>query len=319
MCTSIRLGGAHMYFGRNMDIECSFGECVALAPRNYPIRFRKIGEISSHYAILGMAGVIDSYPLYADAFNEKGLCIAGLNFPINTRYIPLEESDENKHRVTPFELPLFLLSKCKSVAECKLLLGDTDIVDISFSDSVKLTPLHWHIADREESAVIECLPSGLSVKSNPADVLANNPPFDYQLINLAQYQNLTPNKTENCLSKLGDFHALGKAFGAVGLPGDFSSMSRFVKSAYLTALTKALPGEDVTLSHLFTLLRSVAVPKGAVIENEKSQKSHYTLYTSGIDIEKKSYSYLTYDSIFAKSVFMYEYDVDSSDIMRFDL
>lgn len=317
MCTSIRLSGVRTFFGRNMDIECSFGENVALTPRGYTIKLRHEREVNSHYAILGMASVIDSYPLYADAFNEKGLCIAGLNFPVNTRYLPIEEIDPEKYRIAPFEFPLFLLSKCKSVEECKALLNDTGITDVSFSDQLKATPLHWHIADKDSSVVVECLSTGISVLDDPADVLANNPPFDMQIMNLAAYQNLTPQKAENCLSRLGNFYSLGKAFGAVGLPGDFSSPSRFVKSAYLTALSRMLPPSEITLAHLFSLLRSVAVPKGAVTDSGETGKSHYTLYTCGMDIENMSYNYQRYDCLDLNTVYMRQEDIDGRDILIF--
>ena len=81
MCTSIALTTGDFYFGRNLDLEYSFGEQVAVTPRQYPIVFRKAGECRRHYAMIGMATVVDGYPLYAEAANEKGLCIAGLNFP----------------------------------------------------------------------------------------------------------------------------------------------------------------------------------------------------------------------------------------------
>jgi len=164
--------------------------------------------------------------------------------------------------------------------------------------------------------VIESLPSGLSVKDNPADVLANNPPFDIQIMNLAAFQNITPYKAQNCLSHLSDFYSLGKAYGSFGLPGDFSSPSRFVKSAYLTALSNSLPEEDVTMSHLFAILGSVSVPKGAVADD---QKIHYTLYTSAVDTENMSYSYRTYTSPNVESIYMYKTDLDSSELFEFFL
>ena len=80
MCTAIACQTGDFYFGRNLDYEFSYGEKVVLTPRRYPFVFRKAGSMTEHYAFLGMAHIADGYPLYYDGVNEKGLCIAGLNF-----------------------------------------------------------------------------------------------------------------------------------------------------------------------------------------------------------------------------------------------
>ena len=71
MCTSIAMNTEDFYFGRTMDIEYSFGEKVVFTPRNYPISFRKNDTLHRHYAMLGMASVMENYPLYAEAVNER--------------------------------------------------------------------------------------------------------------------------------------------------------------------------------------------------------------------------------------------------------
>lgn len=312
MCTSIRLKGKNTYFGRNMDIECSFGESVVLAPRNFKIDFKKEKSIDSHYAILGTAALVDGYPLYADAFNEKGLCIAGLNFPRNTRYISIDKSNSEKRKIAPYELPLFLLSQCKSVEECVSILKNTEITDIDFNDRVKVTDLHWHIADKRSSIAVECLERGMAVTENKANVLTNNPQLEMQIQSLAAYQNLTPNPPKNRLSEIFDLEGIGKGFGSLGLPGDFSSPSRFVKAAYLTALSDMLPEEDVGIPQLFSILHSVSVPKGSVVGRDGT---HYTTYTCGIDAENKSYSIAYSDTLSFRSVYMLEEELDLSEII----
>ena len=188
MCTSIALTTGDFYFGRNLDLEYSFGEQVAVTPRQYPIVFRKAGECRRHYAMIGMATVVDGYPLYAEAANEKGLCIAGLNFPGNAFYSA--QLSEDKANVSPFELPLWVLGKCACVEEARALLEQTHIMSIPFSEQMPLAPLHWHIADRESSIVVECMQGGMRVYDNPVGVLTNNPPFDFQLTNLRQYMGV---------------------------------------------------------------------------------------------------------------------------------
>lgn len=86
MCTAATYYSMDHYFGRNLDLDHSYNETVTIAPRNFPFVFRRATTISQHYAMIGMAFVVDEYPLYYDATNEKGLSMAGLNFPGNATY-----------------------------------------------------------------------------------------------------------------------------------------------------------------------------------------------------------------------------------------
>ena len=86
MCTAIAVRCERFYFGRNMDYDRSFGEQVVISPRSFPFPFCREELCAGHYAMIGMASVMDGYPLYADAVNEKGLGMAGLHFPDNAHY-----------------------------------------------------------------------------------------------------------------------------------------------------------------------------------------------------------------------------------------
>lgn len=102
MCTSIIFSPKDHYFGRNLDLELSFGQQVVITPRNYDFKFRKMPEIKSHYAMVGVSLVAENYPLYFDAANEKGLGMAGLNYPGNADY-----KDFNPEKTTFLHLSLF--------------------------------------------------------------------------------------------------------------------------------------------------------------------------------------------------------------------
>ena len=109
MCTAITLKTRDFYFGRTLDHTCSYGETVTVTPRKVPLPFRHGKTLDEHYAIIGMAYVLEEYPLYYDAVNEKGLAIAGLNFVGNTHYRGPEEGKDN---VAQFELIPWLLGRC---------------------------------------------------------------------------------------------------------------------------------------------------------------------------------------------------------------
>ncbi len=110
MCTAATLTTSDHYFGRNLDLEVSFGEGVTITPRNFEFEFRRAEPLRTHHAMIGMATVADGYPLYYDATNEHGLSMAGLNFPENAVYFPEADGATN---ITPFEFIPWILGQCE--------------------------------------------------------------------------------------------------------------------------------------------------------------------------------------------------------------
>ncbi len=292
MCTSIAMKNGDFFFGRNMDWDREFGEHIVITPRNYPFRFRKAGNLPRHYALLGMAAVAEQYPLYADAVNEKGLCMAGLNFQGNAYYPETVESD--KTNVSPFELIPWLLGQCASVNEAKHLLSQMHLIAIPFAEHMPLAPLHWHIADQSGSFVLEATKSGMHIYDNPVNVLTNNPPFDFHMTNLSQYLNLTVEAPENAFCKCAAVQPFGKGLGSFGLPGDFSPASRFVKAAYLLLYSQCEAEEESSVSQFFHLLDSVAVVNGSIAAEDG--KHYFTTYASCMNAGKGIYYYKTYSN-----------------------
>lgn len=290
MCTSIAMRTQDFYFGRTMDLTGDFNASVVVTPRNFPFLFCRAEALKRHYALIGMAVLSEGYPLYADAVNEKGLCFAGLNFPDNAGY-PEEESRDQTN-ISPYELPFWILGQCATVAEAKTLFENTHLVNIPFSKYLPLTPLHWHIADRESSIVVEVTREGLLVQDNPVGVLTNNPAFPFQVTNLCQYMNLTPECANNCFSGLPDVRPFGQGLGSFGLPGDFSPASRFVRAAYLKLNSTCGQDEQSSISQFFHLLDSVTVVRGSVITEEKS--CNVTTYSCCMNASKGIYYYKTY-------------------------
>ena len=158
MCTAITYNTKNHYFGRNLDLEYSYKETVTITPRNYEFKFREVEDIKNHYAIIGMAYVSDNFPLYYDAINEKGLGMAGLNFPKNADY---KEIDENKNNIAPFEFIPYILSQCSNIEEARNLLRNINIARIDFSSELPVSPLHWIISDKEKSITVESVKEGL--------------------------------------------------------------------------------------------------------------------------------------------------------------
>ncbi|MGN1099544.1 MAG: linear amide C-N hydrolase, partial [Christensenellales bacterium] len=215
MCTAVTYKTKDFYFGRTLDYEFSYGDEVAITPRNYRFEFRFAGKLQSHYAMIGMAHVVDGFPLYYDAVNEKGLCIAGLNFVGNAKY---GEAKDGKINVAQFEFIPWLLAQCASVREARELLQRVNVTNTPFSDKLPVASLHWIIADESEAITVECTEKGMFVYDNPIGVLTNNPPFDVQMFNLSNYMGLSPMPAENRFCPDVPLNAYSRGMGAIGLP-----------------------------------------------------------------------------------------------------
>ena len=311
MCTAVSIG---KYFGRNLDLERSYVESVVVTPRNYKFVMRTLPDIETHYAMVGMATVVGDYPLYYEATNEKGLSMAGLNFPVNADYKPFREGEDN---VAPFELIPYILAKCENVAQAKELMGRINIVDINFSEELPLSPLHWIISDKEESITIESVKAGLKIYENPYGVLTNNPTFDYHLMNINNYMGLHEGFAENRIAKDKAFDNYSLGMGALGLPGDYSSASRFVRAVFIKEKSPCFENEKEAVSHFFHILGGVAMPKGCVLT--KSGEHEYTRYSSCCNADKGVYYYRTYDNSSITVVDMHSCDLEACDIYRFPL
>ena len=129
MCTAATYQTRDFYMGRTLDYEFSYGDQITVTPRNYPFSFLHMPSLSHHYAMIGMACVMDDYPLYYEAFNEKGLGIAGLNFVGNAVYFDPKPEKDN---IAQFELIPWILGTCASLAEAKESLSRINLISTPF-------------------------------------------------------------------------------------------------------------------------------------------------------------------------------------------
>ena len=314
MCTAISYKSNDHYFGRNLDMAKSYEETVAITPRNYPFVFRKEPVMEKHYAIIGVAYVHTDYPLYYDAVNEMGLGIASLNFPGNAVY---QSEKEGMHNVSPFELIPWVLGQCKSVQEAKNLMEKTNLLKVSFNKELPLTPLHFMIADKEGCIVVEPMHDGIRIYENPIKVLTNNPPFPYHLFHLNNYINLTKKEPVNRFAKEIPLEIYSRGMGSIGLPGDMSSASRFVRSAFMKWNSVDGQNEDESVSQFFHILDSVKQYKGCVqVENGEYE---YTIYSVCCNTDKGIYYYKTYHNSCITAIDMHRENLDGDKVIAYPL
>lgn len=314
MCTAVSWKQGCHYFGRNLDLEYSYQETVTVTPRNYPFHFRMLPSMQTHYAMIGVATVEAGFPLYYDAVNEKGLCIAGLNFPGLAHY---SQPVSGKDNVASFELIPWLLGQCTNVDQAEVLLRSINITDTPFNDVFRPTPLHWIIADAERCLTAEAMEDGLHIHNNPVGVLTNNPPFDFHLYHLRNYMQVGTKPAINLFSKNFDLQPYSNGMGGIGLPGDFSSASRFVRAAFVKLNSVAENSEDRAVSQFFHILSAVAMPRGCVQMADGSYE--ITLYSSCCNADKGIYYYNTYDNARICAVDMYQENLDSDQPISYPL
>ncbi|MGL5634335.1 MAG: choloylglycine hydrolase [Sarcina sp.] len=317
MCTSLTLlsnENKHL-FGRNMDIEYTFGQSVGIVPRNfeYQNRIMKTTE-KTKYAIIGMMTIMEGHPMLADGMNEKGLAIAGLNFPIYSYYE--SETKSGMTNIGVYDFMLWVLANFDSLESVKKELDNVNIMSIPFSPTTPVPTLHWMITDKTgKSIVVEKSKEGLKVFDNNIGVLTNSPTFDWHTTNLKQYISLDANQPEKTNWSLEELNPLGQGLGLIGLPGDFTPASRFIRVAYLRQAALKYDADSVNVDEFFHILANVAMVRGAV---RTPKLSDITQYTSCMNLEDNIYYYNTYNNNQINAIKLCNEDLEAKELKLFD-
>lgn len=314
MCTAATYKTRDFYFGRTLDYEYSYGENVTITPRNYPFYFRCMSSMDRHYAIIGIAHMEQGYPLYYDGVNEKGLAMAGLNFVGNASYRPPAPGREN---IVVYELIPWILGSCATVSECRKLLERINITDIPFNQSLPVARLHWIIADKDEAITLESVAQGIHIYDNPVGVLSNNPGFSEQMFQLNNYMHLSVKSPENLFAKDLPLTAYSRGMGALGLPGDLSSQSRFVRAAFVKMNSVSGDSEEESVGQFFHILSSVEQQNGCC-EPEDGQYEK-TIYTSCCNTTRGIYYYTTYGNRQITGVDMHRENIEGRELCCYPL
>lgn len=314
MCTAATYKTNDFYFGRTLDYESSYGEEIVIMPRNFRLDFLSEGICEKHYAVIGTAHIAGGYPLFYDAVNEKGLCMAGLNFVGNAHYF---KNKNGKSNIAQYEFIPWILGKCTSTDEAKELISNINITDTPFSEHMPVGQLHWIIADKNSAITVESVSDGIKVYDNPLGVLTNNPPFDEQMFRLNDYMHLSSRQPKNTFSDKLELKAYSRGMGAIGLPGDLSSQSRFVRVAFVKANSVSGKGETESVSQFFHILGSVDQPRGCC--EVADGKYEITIYTSCCNADKGIYYYTTYDNHRISAVDMRKENLDGNELISYPM
>ena len=308
MCTAASF--KNIYFGRNLDYESSYGEEITIVPRHYRYNFKYLGYNDNHYAIIGVSHVDDNYPLFYDGMNECGLAMAGLNFVGNAYYNDYVESKDN---VCQYEFISYILATCKNVLEVIDKLKNINICNTNYKNYPN-SSLHYLIRDKEQCIVVESMKNGLFIYDNKTGCLTNNPPFSYQLEALNKYCMLSNEEPANNFSFENPFYSRG--MGGIGLPGDLSSQSRFIRVAFTSYFSLSNDDEISNVNQFFHILESVYQQRGCCKVNDGYE---ITIYTSCMNLQDGIYYYKTYDNTEINAVCLNNVDLSTCNLYLYEM
>ncbi len=314
MCTAVTYKTNDFYFGRTLDYEHSYVEEVTVTPGNFPFHYLEKECVPAHYAMIGMAYVVQDYPLYYDAVNEKGLAMAGLNFPGHAVY---REHVDGMDNIAQFEFIPWILGQCATLDEARRSVEKINVLNTPFSDNLPVADLHWIISDQSGSITVESVEDGIHIYDNPVGVLTNNPPFDIQIAGLDAYMGLSAKEPRNTFAPAIPLEHYSRGMGAIGLPGDLSSRSRFIRASFVKMNSLSGSGEKESVSQFFHILGSVTQQRGCCEAGDG--KYEISIYTSCCNASKGLYYYTTYDNHQITVVDMHRENLKGDMLVRFPL
>ena len=222
---------------------------------------------------------------------------------------------QNKDNLAGYELIPWLLGQCASVKEVRALLERSNITDEPVNKRLPVAQLHWMIADREGAITVEAMASGLKVEENPVGILTNNPPFSEQMFYLNNYMALSPKPPTNHFCDRLKLQTYSRGMGAIGLPGDLSSQSRFVRAAFVKMNSVSGDTEAESVSQFFHILGSVDQPRGCCVLEDGQYE--VTLFTSCCNADRGIYYYTTYGNHQITAVDMHRENLDETALVRY--
>ncbi|HEX3726245.1 MAG TPA: choloylglycine hydrolase family protein [Pirellulales bacterium] len=265
-------------------------EFVATAPGNKPgLRWK------SKYGIIGTNAF--EMTVTIDGLNETGLSVGLFYFPGFAKYQEVKPAELTK-ALAPWELGFFLLGTCSDVQEAIVAARSVRVGKVVQKDMGAVPPVHFIATDAGgNSVVLEYIGGELKVHSNPLGVMTNSPTFDWHMTNLSNYINEGPENIAQVDLAGKEIKSLGQGSGMLGLPGDFTPPSRFVRAVAFSKTALRVENARDGILQAFHVLNQFDIPKGAARQVEAGKQiSDYTLWTSAADLTNLRYYFRTYDN-----------------------
>lgn len=254
-----------------------------------------------------------------DGLNEKGLGMGAFYFPSFAGYAP-PDGDNKAKAVSPTQFVNWVLTQFATTEEVKAGLKDVAIVPTTPPGWGTMPPMHYIVYDADGKAiVIEPVDGTFKVYDSPLGTMTNSPTFDWHLVNLSNYVNLSPFNAPTREFDGEKFQAFSQGSGLRGLPGDFTSPSRFVRAAVFTgtAIPSKTPEEGV--AQAFHILNQFDIPLGAVRSMDGGNvEAEWTLATVVRDQKNLIFYVKTYDNTDVRMIPLKSQDLDGKEVVKFN-
>lgn len=301
-CTSLRVKTADglVFYARTMEGGELFHSSVSVIPKG--TEYRGILPDGTQGGLrwvtkYGMVGM-NTYglPAISDGMNDAGLAAGNLMFPGFAGYQTFDPAQASK-TIAQFEVITWILSSFASVEEVKAGI-ETIRVSKGLVAKVGNLELHYTVHDSKgRSIVIEYVAGELKVYDNPIGVMTNSPPFDWHQINLRNYVNMSATNAKPLTVEGVEASGFGQGSGMLGLPGDYTPPSRFVRMVALVESSLPVTGADEGLNLAMTIINNIDIPIGSIRDvSGKEEIDDRTQWTTVSDLARQRFYFHTYDN-----------------------
>lgn len=319
-CTGItvRTKDGAIIFGRTLEFAVDFDSNLIVVPRGTEYVGSTPGDKpglrwKSKYAVAGMNAF--NLPMFGDGLNERGLHVGVFYFPGYAKYQAVTDSDLPR-TLAPQEFAGYLLGTCATADEAVEAAMNVKVAEVIFAQFGFVPPFHYVVNDASgKSVVLEHVDGELKIHRNPLGVMTNSPSFDWHMTNLGNYVNETVSNVPQIDVGGEAIKSLGQGSGMLGLPGDFTPPSRFVRAVAFSQ--SALPVETAQEGVLqaFHILNQFDIPKGAARGREHGKiVADYTLWTTAADLQNVRYYFRTFQNSRIRMLDLKALDFNAKDI-----
>jgi len=324
-CTGITIKpkDGSVIFARTLEFAVEIKSDAILVPRGKEyVGSTPSGEPGlrwkTKYAMVGMNAY--NMPVLVDGLNEKGLHVGLFYFPGYAKY-PKIQAEERDKALAPWELGIFLLGTCTDVREAVAAAEKVRVGEVVLKEMGFVPPVHFIATDAKGDCVVfEHIGGELKVYENPLGVMSNSPSFDWHMTNLSNYVNLTVTNVPRIKFGEKEWRAFGQGSGMLGLPGDFTPPSRFVRAVAFSKSALPVDTAKEGVLQAFHILNQFDIPKGAARSTENGKEvADYTLWTSAADLKNLRYYFRTYDNSKIRMIDLKAADLDAKEVKTISL
>ena len=324
-CTGIMLRNADgtIVHRRTLEFGVPVEATQAIVPRGYEFVAKAPGgpgmKYKAKYACVGSFTFKDV--VISDGLNEKGLAIGAFYFPTYAKYAEITDQNRSK-ALSPLDFPNWILTQFATVSEVRgaLEAGQAVIAPTVLEGwGPEAPPFHYVVYDKTGACiVIEPVEGTLKIYDNPLGVLTNSPTFDWHMTNLRNYIALNPRNVPPVEINGVKLQAFGQGSGMLGLPGDFTPPSRFVRAAVFSDVAIPSLNADQGILQVFHILNNFDIPVGIAREKDKEGVVHSdsTQFTEARDPQNLRYYYKSYADQTIRMLDLKKFDLDAKVIKK---